>query len=174
MNIGMVQNAEPNARSRDITRMLFSLIGTWKGTYSYFDERAGKHVQGAGTLVFKDMPVPNVISLDATSERPNGRQIHALTVMVAQANGASIRQMVFTEGSGILQDKMITAYSYADDENWTMESIEAQQGLGHADVVHVTFRVERKRLSIVKQRRFEGGEAEKRAYESLAEFEPQE
>lgn len=171
MNIGMVQDAEPNARSRDITRMLFSLIGTWHGNYTYFDERAGKLVRGAGTLVFKDMPVANVISLDATSERPNGRKIHALTVMVAQANGTSIRQMVFTKSGGILQDKVITAYSYADDENWTIESIEAQQGLGHADAVHVTFRMERKCLSIIKQRRFEGGEAAHRAYESLAKFE---
>lgn len=171
MNIGMVQDTEPNARSRDLTRMLLSLIGTWKGTYSYFDERAGKVVLGKGTLVFKDMPVANVVSLDATSERPNGRKIHALTVMVAQANGASIRQMVFTESGGILQDKVITAYSYVDDENWTMESIETQQGFGRADAVHVTFRMERKHFSVIKKRRFEGGEAEKRDYESLAEFE---
>jgi hypothetical protein len=78
--------------------------------------------------------------------------------------------MVFREGDGRLQDKLVTSYTLKDDRNWTMNSIEVQQGLGLASAVEVEFRMEAGRFTVVKHRRFEGGAAASRPHESLARF----
>lgn len=170
MNIGMAEREKPNARAQELTQIFRTLLGNWKGTYTYFDERQEKYMGGAGTLVFSDTPMPNVMMLDARSERPVGPPVHAFTVMVVQGDGASWRQMAFLETGGRLQDKLITDYQYADDRNWTVNSIEVQQGLGNASAVIVTIVVKDGHLDMRKSRQFEGGAAAARAYESLASY----
>ena len=169
-NIGVAKQSKPNMRAQEVTRIMSTLFGRWKGTYTFFDEQAGKYVGGAGTLLFSKTPMPNVIMLDAVSERPEGPPVHGLTVMVMQADGASLRQMVFREAEGRVQDKLITGFSYADDRTWTVDSIEVQQGLGLASAVDVAFVMKNGHLEITKRRRFEGGEAAAREYESRASF----
>lgn len=169
-NIGVAQQLEPNARAKEVTMIMSTLLGKWKGTYNFFDERSKKYVGGAGTLVFSKTPMPNVIMLDAVSEKPAGPPVHALTVMVMQADGASLRQMVFREGDGRIQDKLITGYSFTNERNWRVDSIEVQQGLGLASAVDVAFVMKDGHLEISKRRKFEGGEAAAREYESRASF----
>jgi hypothetical protein len=169
-NIGVAQQLEPNPRAKEVTMIMSTLLGKWKGTYNFFDERALKYVGGAGTLVFTKTPMPNVIMLDAVSERPSGPPVHALTVMVMQADGASLRQMVFREADGRIQDKLITGYSFTNARNWRVDSIEVQQGLGLASAVDVAFVMKDGHLEITKRRKFEGGEAAAREYESRASF----
>jgi hypothetical protein len=169
-NIGVAQEQKPNARAQELTKMTGTLLGTWKGTYTYFDEHQGKYVSGAGTLVFGTTPMPNVMTLDAKTERPGGPPVHAFTVMVVQADGASWRQMAFLETGGRIQDKLITGYHYVDDRNWTIDSIEVQQGLGNASAVAVAIVVKNGHLDMRKFRRFEGGAPAAREYESLASF----
>ena len=169
-NIGVAQQLQPNERARQVTHIFETLLGTWKGTYTFFDEKSGEYEGGSGKLVFSRTPMPNVIMLDAVSERPNGPPVHALTVMVVQADGASLRQMVFREGDGRIQDKLITDFDYTDDENWKVDSIEVQQGLGLASAVSVAFAMKDGHLEIVKRRSFEGGKAAEREFESRASF----
>lgn len=169
-NIGMAHEAKPNARSQQLTRMFMTMIGTWKGRYSYFDEQQGKYITGSGTLVFQTTPMPNVITLDANTERPSGPPVHAFSTMVVQADGASWRQMAFTEAGGRIQDKVITGYTYTDDNNWTVDLLEVQQGLGAVSAVTVTMVVKNGHLDMQKHRRLEGGAPASRAYESRAEF----
>ena len=169
-NIGVARDEKPNARAEEITKIFSTLLGIWKGTYTYFDERQGKYVGGPGTLVFGTTPMPNVLTLDAQTERPGGPPVHAFTVMVVQANGASWRQMAFLETGGRLQDKVILDYHYVDDRNWTIHSLEVQQGLGNASAVAVTIEVKKGHLDMRKYRKFEGGAAAGREYESLASF----
>lgn len=170
-NIGIAQEQKPNARSQEITKVFSTLLGTWKGTYTYFNEREGKYLSGPGTLVFSTTPMPNVLTLDAKTERPGGAPpVHAFTVMVVQADGASWRQMAFTEGGGRVQDKLILGYRYVDDRNWTIDSLEVQQGLGNASAVAVSIVVKNGHLDMRKIRKYEGGAAAAREYESLASF----
>lgn len=169
-NIGVAQEQKPNARAQELTKITGTLLGTWKGTYTYFDERQGKYLSGAGTLVFATTPMPNVMTLDAKTERPGGPPVHAFTVMVVQADGASWRQMAFLETGGRIQDKLITGYHYIDDRNWTIDSIEVQQGLGNASAVAVAIVVKNGHLDMRKSRKFEGGAPAAREYESLASF----
>jgi hypothetical protein len=169
-NIGVVQEQKPNARAQELTKIFSTLLGTWKGTYTYFDEHQAKYLSGAGTLVFGTTPMPNVMTLDAKTERPSGPPVHAFTVMVVQADGASWRQMAFLETGGRLQDKLITGYHYVDERNWTIDSIEVQQGLGNASVVAVAIVVKNGHLDMRKFRKFEGGAPAAREYESLASF----
>ena len=169
-NIGVAGATAPNARAQELTRIFTTLLGNWQGTYEFFDERKNGYVGGPGKLIFSLAPMPNVIMLDAISERPSGPPVHALTVMVMQADGASMRQMVFREGDGRLQDKLITGYRYTDDKNWSIDSIEAQQGLGAAAAVSVAFVMRDGNLEIIKRRQFEGGAAAVRAFESRARF----
>ncbi len=169
-NIGMAQEQKPNARSQQLTKMFMTMLGTWKGRYTYFDERQGKYVSGTGTLVFGTTPMPNVITLDANTERPGGPPVHAFTTMVMQADGASQRQMAFTEAGGRIQDKVVTAYTYVDDNNWTVDLLEVQQGLGAASAVTVKMVVKNGHLDMQKRRSLEGGAPAARNYESRAEF----
>lgn len=169
-NIGVAPDEKPNARAQEITKIFSTLLGNWKGTYTYFDERQGKYVGGPGTLVFGTTPMPNVLTLDAKTERPSGPPVHSFTVMVVQANGASWRQMAFLEAGGRLQDKVILDYHYLDDRNWTIDSLELQQGLGNASAVAVAIVVKNGHLDMRKYRRYEGGAAAARKYESLASF----
>ena len=129
-NIGMAREPQPNERAQALTKIFMTLVGTWAGTYTYFDERAGKNVSGPGQLVFATTAMPNVMTLDAKTERPGGPPVHALTMMVMQADGSSWRQMAFTPGGGRLQDKTVTAYTYTSDREWSVEFLEVQQGLG--------------------------------------------
>ena len=169
-NIGVAVEQKPNARSQEITKIVSTLLGNWKGTYTYFDERQGKYLSGPGTLVFGMTPMPNVMTLDAKTERPAGPPVHAFTVMVVQADGASWRQMAFLETGGRIQDKLITGYHYVDDRNWNVDLIEVQQGLGDVSSVAVAIAVKNGHLDMRKFRRFEGGPAAAREYESLASF----
>lgn len=169
-NIGMAQEQQPNARSQQLTKIFFTLLGDWKGTYTYFDERAGKYVSGAGTLAFRASPMPNVMTLDAITDRPDGAPVHAFSVMVMQADGANWRQMAFLETGGRVQDKIVTDYSFTDDSNWTVDVLEVQQGLGTASAVPVKIVLKDGHLDMRKFRKFEGGAAAARAYESLASF----
>ena len=66
-NIGMAAKATPNARSAQLTKMVFTMIGTWKGEYSYFDERQGDYVKGSGSLVFSATPMPSFVALAGRS-----------------------------------------------------------------------------------------------------------
>ncbi len=169
-NIGVAADEKPNARAQEITKIFSTLLGTWKGTYTYFDEHEGKYLSGPGTLVFATTPMPNVLTLDAQSERPGKSPAHAFTVMVVQANGASWRQMAFLEAGGRLQDKVILDYHYVDNRNWNIDSLEVQQGLGNAAAVAVTITVKNGHLDMRKYRKYEGGAAVAREYESLASF----
>lgn len=172
MNIGITPPEKPNARSQELTRIFMTLLGTWKGTYTYYDEREAKYVTGSGALIFSTTPMPNVMSLDAKTERPGGQPpVHAYTVMVVQGDGASWRQMAFLATGGRIQDKLITGYEYTDDRNWTIDSIEVQQGLGKVDAVMVSIVVKNDCLDMRKFRKFEGGAPAAREYESLALFE---
>ena len=170
-NIGMAQEQKPNARAQQLTRMFMTMLGRWKGRYTYFDERQNKYVTGTGTLVFGTTPMPNVMTLDAITMRPAGPPVHAFTTMAMQADGSSWRQMAFTESGGRIQDKVITGYSYADDRNWTVDMLEVQQGLGAVSAVTVRMVVKDGRLDMRKFRKLEGGAPAAREYESLAEFE---
>ncbi len=169
-NIGMARDAAPNARSQELTRMFTSLVGRWKGSYTYFDEREGKYVKGSGVLVFGTTPMPNVLTLDANTARPNGPPVHAFSVMVVQADGASWRQMAFTETGGRVQDKVITGYHRTDDRNWTVDMLEVQQGLGVASAVTVKMVVKNGHIDMRKFRNLEGGAPAAREYESSASF----
>ncbi len=169
-NIGTTARTEPNERSRKLTEMLLTMVGTWTGEYSYYDGRKRDYVQGTGTLVFQTTPMPNVLTLNASSERPSGPPVHAFTTMVMQADGASWRQMAFTETDGRIQDKVITGYSYEDDANWTIDMLEVQQDFGAASVVTVKMVIKEGALDMRKFRSLEGGEAAARPYESRAIF----
>ncbi len=167
-NIGIATKVQPNARSQQLTKMVFTMIGTWKGEYSYFDTRTGEYVSGSGTLVFSETAMPNVLTLDARSERPSGPPVHAFTTMVIQADGTSWRQMAFTETDGRIQDKVITDYTYQDDKNWTIDMLEVQQDFGVVSAVLVTMVIKDGHLDMRKFRKLEGGEAAARPYESRA------
>lgn len=169
-NIGVALEEYPNARARELTKMFMTLLGTWEGSYTYFDERQGQYVSGEGTLEFNKTPMPNVITLDAKTSRPSGPPVHAFTTMVVQADGASWRQMAFTQGGGRIQDKIITGYKYVDDRNWSVDQLEVQQGLGAVSAVTVVFSVKDGELEMKKCRAFEGGDVAAREYESLARF----
>lgn len=169
-NIGVAQQQQPNARAQALTHMFMTMLGTWKGSYTYYDERAGAYVTGTGTLVFGTTPMPNVMTLDANTSRPSGPPVHAYSVMVMQADGANWRQMAFTETGGRIQDKVITGYTYKDDRNWTVDMLEVQQGLGAVSAVVVTMVVKDGHLDMRKFRKLEGGAPAERQYESRAEF----
>ena len=169
-NIGMAQQQAPNARAQQLTKMFMTMLGTWTGRYTYFDERQNKYVTGTGTLVFGTTPMPNVMTLDAITARPAGPPVHAFTTMVMQADGANWRQMAFTETGGRIQDKVITSYTYADDKNWTVDMLEVQQGLGAVSAVTVRMVVKNGKLDMRKFRKLEGGAPAAREFESLAEF----
>jgi hypothetical protein len=169
-NIGVAQQLEPNARAKEVTMIMSTLLEKWSGTCNFFDERSKKYIGGSGSLLFSETAMPNVIMLDAVSERPGGPPVHALTVMVMQADGASLRRMVFREGDGRIQDKLVTGYSFTNERNWRVDSIEVQQGLGLASAVDVAFMMKSGHLEITKRRKFEGGEAAAREYESRASF----
>lgn len=170
-NIGVAHEEKPNARSVALTRLFMTMIGDWKGSYTYFDEAQGKYVTGNGTLQFRTTPMPNVITLDAMTERPGGKPpVHAFSTMVVQADGVNWRQMAFTETGGRIQDKVITDYHIDDDRNWTVDLVEVQQGLGVVSAVVVKMVVKNGHLDMRKFRKFEGGAAAARDYESLASF----
>lgn len=169
-NIGMARAVEPNERSKKLTAMFFTMLGTWEGEYSYFNEHAGDYVTGQGTLQFDSCAMPNVMLLDAKTSRPSGPPVHAFSAMVMQADGCSWRQMAFTQTDGRLQDKVITDYSYNDDLNWTVDMLEVQQALGGVQAVIVKMIVKDGQLDMRKFRKLEGGEASTRPYESRAIF----
>ena len=169
-NIGVAKQEQPNARSVQLTKMFMTLLGDWEGTYSFYDEGKQKYVTGSGTLAFRTTPMPNVMSLDAKTARPDGPPVHAYTVMVVQADGASWRQMAFLETGGRLQDKVITDFSYQDDLNWSVDMLEVQQGLGTVSAVVVKFVLKDGHLDMRKYRKLEGGAAAARPYESMASF----
>ena len=166
-NIGMAHEPAPNARSQELTKIFNTFAGSWKGTYTYYDDRQGRYVSGPTNCVYTKAPLPNVLTLDCLTERSGGAPLHAYTVMVVQADGASWRQMAFTEGGGRLQDKVITGYHYTDDRNWTVDLIEVQQGLGTASAVLVAMVVKDGHLDMRKFRKLEGGAPAARDYESL-------
>lgn len=170
-NIGMATKVEPNERSRQLTRMFFTMIGVWRGEYTYWNDREKAYVTGAGTLTFNGTPMPNVMTLDAITARPSGPPVHAFSTMVVQADGTSWRQMAFTETDGRIQDKVLTDYSYADDRNWTVDMLEVQQALGGVSAVIVRMVIENGRLDMRKFRKLDGGEAAARDFESRALFE---
>lgn len=169
-NIGVAKETKPNTRSAELTKIFMTMLGDWKGSYTYFDETQGKYLSGSGALAFRTTPMPNVITLDALTTRPAGPPVHAFSVMVMQADGASWRQMAFTETGGRLQDKVVTGYHYADDRNWTVDLLEVQQGLGNVSAVIVKMVVKDGHLDMRKFRKLEGGTAAARDYESLASF----
>lgn len=170
-NIGMAAKVEPNARAQQLTKMFFTMIGTWQGEYTYFDSRVGEYVTGAGKLIFNSTSMKNVMTLDAETSRPSGPPVHAFSVMVMQANGASWRQVAFTETDGRLQDKIVTDFSYQDDRNWSVDMLEVQQALGGVQAVIVKQIVNDGHLDMRKFRTLEGGEAAARPFESYANFE---
>lgn len=169
-NIGVAKQEKPNARSVELTRIFMTLLGDWKGSYTYFDESQGKYLTGGGLLQFRTTPMPNVMSLDAKTERPNGPPVHAYSVMVMQADGANWRQMAFIETGGRIQDKVVTGYHYDDDRNWTVDLLEVQQGLGTVSAVVVKMIVKDGHLDMRKYRKLEGGAPAAREYESMASF----
>ncbi len=170
-NIGLAKVERPNERSAALTKIFMTMIGDWKGSYTYFDERQSKYVTGKGTLQFRTTPMPNVMTLDAMTERPDGKPpVHAFSTMVVQADGVNWRQMAFTEGGGRIQDKVITDFRITDDRNWTVDLLEVQQGLGTVSAVGVKMVVKDGHLDMRKFRKFEGGVPAARAYESLASF----
>lgn len=169
-NIGMAKPATTNERSRRLTAMVFTLLGSWEGDYCYFDEQADRYVEGSGTLSFTSAPMPNVLLLDAKTSRPSGDPVHAFSAMVVQSDGSSWRQMAFTPTDGRLQDKVITGFTYRDDRNWSVDMVEVQQGLGGVQAVTVKLIVENDRLDMRKFRALEGGAAAARPYESCATF----
>ena len=168
-NIGMARPVEPNAQSRQLTSMFFTMIGTWQGEYSYFDEQAGSYVTGAGSLKFEQAPMPNVLLLDSRTSRPSGPPVHAFSAMVVQSDGSSWRQMAFTATDGRLQDKVITGYAYEDDRNWRVDMLEVQQGLGGVQAVKVEMIIQDGALDMRKLRHV-NAEAAERPFESRAQF----
>ena len=169
-NIGNASEAQPNARAQALTHIFRTLLGTWKGKYTYFDVRLDKYVSGTSTLVFGETPLPNVLTLYATTERPGQPPISVFNTMVMQADGSSWRQMAFTDAGGRIQDKVITSYKYVDDRNWSIDMLEVQQGLGAASVVAVSMVTKNGHVDMRKFRKYEGGAAAERPYESLAEY----
>ena len=169
-NIGMAHEDQPNVRAQALTHIFRTLLGTWKGKYTYFDERLGKYVSGPSMLIFGETPLPNVLTLYAVTDRDGMPPIKVFNTMVMQANGASWRQMAFTDVGGRIQDKVITGYTYTDDRNWTVDMIEVQQGLGAASAVMVSMVTKNGHVDMRKFRKFEGGAPASRAYESLAEY----
>jgi len=169
-NIGMAKPNEPNARSRQLTSMFFTMLGTWQGDYTYFDEQAGTYVTGAGTLKFEQAPMENVLLLNARTSRPSGLAVHAFSAMVVQSDGSSWRQMAFTATDGRLQDKVITGYTYEDDCNWRVEMLEVQQGLGGVQAVKVEMIIKDGALDMRKLRHVDAEAAAERPFESRALF----
>ena len=169
-NIGMAREEQPNARSQALTHIFRTLIGTSRGRYTYFDERLGKYVTGPTTMVFGTTQMPNVLTLYVETPREGLPPIKVFNTMVMQANGASWRQMAFTDVGGRIQDKIITGYTYTDDRNWTVDMLEVQQGLGAASAVTVSMVTKNGHVDMRKFRKFEGGPPTARPYESLAEY----
>ena len=169
-NIGVAREEQPNARAQALTHIFRTLLGTWKGKYTYFDGRLGKYVSGPSTLVFGETPLPNVLTLYVVTDREGLPPIKVFNTMVVQANGASWRQMAFTDAGGRIQDKVITGYSYNDDRNWRVDMIEVQQGLGSAAAVSVAMVAKNGHVDMRKFRKYEGGPAADRPYESRTEY----
>ncbi len=169
-NIGNAREGQPNARSKALTRIFSTLIGTWNAKYTYYDLELGRYVVGSAVLTYAQTPIPNVHTLYAVTQRPGLPPIQVFTTMVMQADGSSQRQMAFTNVGGRVQDKVITNYTYVDDRNWTMDMLEVQQGLGAASAVVVKMVTKNGHVDMRKYRSLEGAPADKRPYESLAEY----
>jgi hypothetical protein len=169
-NIGMAEPAAIDLRSRDLTALFMTLLGTWKGEYRYFDERRDGYVECEGELRFTSAPMPNVIMLDARTMRPNGPPVHAFTAMVVQADGCSWRQMAFTPTDGRLQDKVITGFERRDEADWSVDMIEVQQGFGGVQAVAVQLAMASDRLEMRKSLLSRPADVSDHPYESRALF----